>query len=219
MVSFLTLKKGDFVLFSMDCLFCDRKHETVCDDILYESENFYVKGCLASVALGHVLLISKEHYSCYGALSSSLDDEFFSLKERLIHRVRDTFSEPFLLEHGVWGQSVAHAHLHCIPLSGVGYTIDSIFEKLIFPSGVRFLEGSLEIMREVYTQDGAYFYVEERGKGMICDVRGLSHETLGFRHFFQRMGLDVPLLWKNATDEQKNGDLLRRRFLRTTFRL
>ncbi len=206
----------------MGCIFCSRDHDSVREDVLFESEHFYVKACLASVAAGHVLIIPKEHFSCYGALARELDQEYLEVKHRTIEKVKELFSEPFLLEHGVWGQSVAHAHTHCIPLVGDGYSISSIFDEIIFPSKVSSVEGGLDLMRDVYSQQGAYFAVEERGRNLVCLVAGFSHDEwmpkLGYRHFFRRFFPGAPLLWKDACDEDRLRDVELRALTRRSLR-
>ena len=194
----------------MDCIFCDRSRSDVKDDILFESSHFYVKACLASITPGHVLLISKDHYSCFGDLPPSLYEEFTKLKDILIQRIGERFCEPFLLEHGLWGQSVAHAHFHFTPLSGEGYTIPSIFEEMVYSSGVRYREGGLETLKDVFSSEGEYLAVGERERMFVCCVAGFSEEEwmgrLGYRQFFQRKGLDVPVHWKYATVEHMEKD-------------
>ncbi len=191
----------------MGCIFCEMDHDSVREDILFQSEHFYVKSCLASVALGHVLVIPKEHYACYGALPQELEKEYLQVKEKTIGRIREKLFEPFLLEHGVWGQSVAHAHTHIIPLQGERYFISSILEEMIFPSGVSYKEGGLETMRELYHTEGGYLSIEEKGRNLVCSVEGFSYEDwmpkIGYRHFFRRFSHGTLLLWKSATEEDK----------------
>jgi len=190
----------------MDCIFCLPEDDSVKNDILFDSAHFYVKSCLASVAAGHVLLIPKKHYPCYGALLRELEDEYLIVKKKVVDTVKERFSEPFLLEHGVWGQSVAHAHIHCIPLVGEGYSISSILEEMIYPSQISYVEGGLDVMRKMYANEGAYILYEERGRSLVCHVAGFSKQEwmpkIGFRHFFRRIFPDTVLVWKDASEEQ-----------------
>jgi len=61
----------------MDCVFCNR--EEVKEDILWETENFFVKVGVGILAPGHIMLISKKHLSCFGELPDELNQEFLLL--------------------------------------------------------------------------------------------------------------------------------------------
>ena len=98
------------------CLFCDSKMREV--DTLYETENFFVKIGIAIVTPGHIMIISKNHYSCFGEMPPELDQEFNQLKNKVFNLIQQHFSTPFLVEFGAKGQSVFHAHIHFILLQG-----------------------------------------------------------------------------------------------------
>src|SRR3989338_4459485 len=111
------------------CVFCDR--ERILDDILCESENFFVKVGIGLAAPGHVLLIPKEHYRCYADIPSGLEGELGEMKERLTRLISEKFSRPYIVEYGVWGQSVPHAHLHFIPSTSAEYGIESLVDEMV----------------------------------------------------------------------------------------
>lgn len=125
-----------------NCIFCDR--EKIAQDVLYESENFFVKVGFGIVSAGHVMLIPKEHYLCYAELPDRLDEEYGSVKKRLLGNIKSNFSLPFLIEYGIFGQSIQHAHLHFIPHKGHDYEVRSIVEEMVIPSGIKFEEADKE---------------------------------------------------------------------------
>ena len=47
-----------------DCIFCNRGK--IKDDILLETKNFFVKVGIGIIAPGHVMLITKKHFKCFG---------------------------------------------------------------------------------------------------------------------------------------------------------
>ena len=62
------------------CPFCQR--ETL-PGILTETEHFYLLADHAPLVEGHLLVIPRGHYACYGALPTWLETEFVTLKRRV----------------------------------------------------------------------------------------------------------------------------------------
>ena len=60
------------------CVFCDSV-----ENILEETDNFYVKVGIGIVTAGHVMVIPKYHYKAMGAIKSNLIDEYLTLKEKV----------------------------------------------------------------------------------------------------------------------------------------
>ena len=52
------------------CIFCNC--DSIKEDILWETDNFFVKVGVGILAPGHVMIIPKEHISCYAELSNQL---------------------------------------------------------------------------------------------------------------------------------------------------
>src|SRR5215813_12680941 len=100
-----------------DCAFCRRE---VLTGLLAETEHFYLLADNAPLVEGHALLIPRDHYACYGALPAAWDDEALALKERVARFERERYRPAIYFEHGVFGQSVYHAHLHAVPLGPSG---------------------------------------------------------------------------------------------------
>ena len=62
----------------MECIFCNLQSST--DEILWETNNFFVKVGIGIFSPGHVMIISKKHLSCFGELPKELYKEFVVLK-------------------------------------------------------------------------------------------------------------------------------------------
>ena len=101
--------------------------------MLFETRSLYVMPDKFPVRPGHVLIIAKQHLTCYAAAPDVLAEleEAKARVERFLREVypveRETGSatgggdtalgEPaiYAMEHGVYGQTVFHAHLHVAP--------------------------------------------------------------------------------------------------------
>jgi diadenosine tetraphosphate (Ap4A) HIT family hydrolase len=110
------------------CIFCN--YDSIKEDILWESDNFFVKVGVGILAPGHVMIISKKHLSCLGELPKQLTEEFIFLKDDVFDKIKSNFSEPIVYEHGVYSQSIKHAHLHFVPSKNSFYKLENIGNKI-----------------------------------------------------------------------------------------
>jgi diadenosine tetraphosphate (Ap4A) HIT family hydrolase len=133
------------------CPFCDRDAMEI---MLAESERFVVLADNAPLVEGHLLIVPREHYTCFGAAPAAFDDELLTLKDQAMRFCADVYRPASFFEHGVFGQSVPHAHLHVVPLGATGLGV----HELATPGGqpVR----SLADVRAWYEERGHYFYLE-----------------------------------------------------------
>ncbi len=125
---------------------------------LTETPSFYAAGDHAPLLGGHILIIPKAHYACYGALPPTLDNEFLALKETIRRFLSEVYRAPTFFEHGVFRQTVYHAHLHAMPFG----TASMELEAMATGSGGRPLR-SLDDLRAWYTTRGNYFTLETPG--------------------------------------------------------
>ncbi len=114
-------------------LFCQIK-DKLADQIILQTENFYVLHDGFPVTEGHLLIIPKFHLDCYLNLDSRHKPEFLDLKEKVSKFLTENYSAPVFLEHGVAGQTITHAHLHLIPCSySIKNTLEKTFGKMTTP--------------------------------------------------------------------------------------
>ncbi|HEX9037310.1 MAG TPA: HIT domain-containing protein [Ktedonobacterales bacterium] len=125
---------------------------------LTETRSFCVVGDHAPLVSGHILIIPKAHYACYGAVPTRLDDELLTLKETIRRFLSEVYHQPTFFEHGVFRQTVAHAHLHAIPLGEVSLRL----EDMATGSGGKPLRGQNDL-RSWYASHGHYFTLETPG--------------------------------------------------------
>jgi diadenosine tetraphosphate (Ap4A) HIT family hydrolase len=133
------------------CVFCRR--DTL-RGILYETEHFFLLADHAPVVEGHVLILPRTHFACFGAVPADLDSELLQLKAQVTGFCRETYRAPIFFEHGVYHQTVFHAHLHAIP-------VDSFPEDVTDLAAAKgaHVESQADI-RAWYQIHGHYFYLE-----------------------------------------------------------
>ena len=139
-----------------DCPFCKR---TEISFILKETPNFLLAADHAPLVEGHILIIPKQHFACYGEVPAQLDEELFSLK-REVQRFFTRFYAPSVFwEHGIFKQTVFHAHLHCFPRGKSGYSLEEKLHNIIV--------SSQEEVRQWYVLQGSYFYMEDSNRALL----------------------------------------------------
>ncbi len=134
-----------------DCAFCQRSFIT--DQILKETHAFRIIADHAPLVPGHLLIVPRNHYTCYGDVPAVLDDELFTLKQE-VQRFFLRYYEPTVFwEHGVFHQTVFHAHLHGFPFGETHYDPSKNLHAQIV--------SAQEDIRTWYRTQGQYFYLED----------------------------------------------------------
>ncbi len=137
------------------CVFC--AHAAL-DVVLEETTHFLVIADHAPLAEGHLLIVPRDHYACYGALPVEFDDEARELRARVTDFLTAAYRAPIYFEHGVFRQTVFHAHLHALPLGAAspGFVAEI--------GGIGSPAPSPDALRAWYSEQGHYFYLDtERG--------------------------------------------------------
>ncbi len=133
------------------CEFCEA--QKIEDYILTETPHFRLATDHAPLVEGHLLIIPKEHYTCYGDVPSSLDAEFLALKQKTQDFLERYYRPVIFWEHGIYHQSVFHAHLHCFPFGPISYDpATDLHAQLIH---------SQDELRAWHHQYNYYFYLED----------------------------------------------------------
>lgn len=133
------------------CPFCARQ---MLSQVLTETPHFYVLVDHAPLVEGHILTIPKAHYACYGAIPGAYDAELLTLKGVVRDFLAATYREPTFFEHGVFHQTVYHAHLHAFPLGTRGLDLATLAGGAGTPVAAQ------DDIRRWYAQRGDYFYIE-----------------------------------------------------------
>jgi diadenosine tetraphosphate (Ap4A) HIT family hydrolase len=138
------------------CTFCS---SALLADVLAETPRFRVVADIAPLVEGHVLIMPREHFACYGAVPVEYEAELVALKRRVARFFRGRYRPAIFFEHGVFRQTVFHAHLHAFPFG----RLDLALEALGAPDG-RPVQ-SLADLQAWYREHGHYFYLEQPRTG------------------------------------------------------
>ena len=159
------------------CPFCAPEH---LDTLLATTEHFLIIADHAPLVPGHTLVIPREHYPCYGAVPADLDDELAHIRQVVAEFLRASYPAVTWFEHGVFHQTVFHAHLHAIPLGSLEPAI--VRDPAL---GGRLISGR-EGLRAWYLDEGHYTFLEESdGQAAVFPAREEPYRLL-LRALFAR---------------------------------
>src|SRR5260221_3156103 len=85
-----------------NCAFCQRSSITA--NILQETPTFLIVADHAPLVEGHILIIPKQHYACFGAMPAALDVEIQALKQQVEHFSDNYYAPEAFWNHGIFGQ-------------------------------------------------------------------------------------------------------------------
>ncbi len=139
-----------------DCTFCQRSEVA---DILKETPHFLLAADHAPLVEGHLLVIPRDHYACYGDVPVALDEELFAIKDELRLFYNQYYAPVVFWEHGVFRQTVFHAHLHCFPWGNLSYDLESNIHNTVVTAQ--------EDIRSWYHAQGHYFYLEDATAALL----------------------------------------------------
>lgn len=159
------------------CIFCSQLAQgsvrAPWNQPLLESENFLVVPSLGSLVEGWTLMLPKQHYLCFGALSSELDKEAEKLQSEVKRLLRSKFAEPLVVfEHGPsatkhgTGCGVDHAHRHIVPIS---CDLQALSASLL-PMGAEWVPAGQEACVAAYHSGLDYLFLKQEGKQSVLSV-------------------------------------------------
>lgn len=140
------------------CPFCD--HEALEPQIVAETTGFCIAADRQPLYDGHLLLISRAHLPCFGALAPETHAEFVELKARAAAFLVAAYGPCVFFEHGVAGQTVPHAHLHAVPGA------PSVLSAVARGRETRAVASWADV-HAWYETRGPYLYYEEAGRGTL----------------------------------------------------
>jgi diadenosine tetraphosphate (Ap4A) HIT family hydrolase len=178
------------------CVFCAPDEQLV----VANTSNFGVCFDVAPLWPGHLILHSKEHYSCGGELSGELYDEAVALKNVIARVLRAEFGAVTFYEHGRAGHCLTdgpehrlchHYHLHSLPADAdVTPELKARFTTMPVAE-----YADLNRMFEEY---GDYLYVEnDNGEASYCVVDGPIERHLLRTMTSTHLGFPERADWKN----------------------
>jgi diadenosine tetraphosphate (Ap4A) HIT family hydrolase len=134
------------------CPHCDPSSHAFEYPLEEPADNFYLLCDANCIVEGHTLIIPKEHLSGIGEFSSELLETFKPIHERMSKFVKDQYGSVAVFEHGKFGQTVFHSHIHYLPFAGK--------PEDIVPEGADKLRplAKLEDLKDLYDRDGGYLF-------------------------------------------------------------
>lgn len=175
------------------------------DTILFENENIYVQVDISPLCLGHILIITNEHYLNFFETPKDIKNDVINLKKKIKETYKKIYNTDVLFfEHGsaqsgYAGTSIDHAHLHCIPYNN---DISSTLEKLL----------GIPIACDILTKDNfhnefSYIYIEsEKIEKQIYKVEKLPSQFLR-KLLSNNLGNDE-YLWQEICTNENNRKIL-----------
>lgn len=139
------------------CVFC--QPEQLARFTLKETPSFRIVTDHAPLLEGHLLIMPRQHYACYGTTPAELDEELRVLKQEVARFFAQHYAPIIFWEHGVFRQTVYHAHLHCFPFGEVEVELSSTQHAAVIQSQ--------DELRAWYRAHGHYFYLENTQHGLV----------------------------------------------------
>jgi diadenosine tetraphosphate (Ap4A) HIT family hydrolase len=182
-----------------DCPFCQRRN--LVSYILKETSHFRLVTDHAPLIEGHLLIIPRSHYTCYGDVPETLDSELFALKQEVQQFFFQYYAAPIFWEHGIYHQTVFHAHLHCFPFGDIHYDLsENLHDDLVV---------SQENLRSWYTTRGEYFYLEDSLHAMLFPpVAERYYRIIRGVLSYSVVSLVGPIGWRSPQERYEQGKSL-----------
>lgn len=182
----------------MTCVFCDKK--SIEGTILTETNNFMVIIGRGQIVEGYSLIAPKKHFLCYGMLPKKLMEEYLELKQKLDAALRAEYPvEPMYFEHGIVGQCIPHAHMHCAPSNK-----DLLPRLTHYYHVYRELTSEMEL-KGVVRDFGAYYFYQSGGRKFAFDV---NPNEMAMRHALaDELGIPEAADWRAVNKEGDDKDI------------
>ncbi len=101
-----------------------------------------------------MLIIPKKHYACLGSMDDNAFCEFEDFSGRIKKAVTAVYGKPISFEHGILGQSIAHAHLQMIP------SCVDLFSRINRDFRVFRKLSSMRELQELHRTKGVYLFYQ-----------------------------------------------------------
>jgi len=151
------------------CNLCQHMIEK--EEIIYQTENFYVTPSLGQFVGGYLLICSKSHFIGLSYLPERLFKELEKLKEDVREILHETYNKKTLFfEHGPVSENkkggccIDHTHLHAIPFEK---DILKDISKNFKPQEIR---GLKELTKQKEKQIPYFYYENQEGKRFLFEI-------------------------------------------------
>jgi diadenosine tetraphosphate (Ap4A) HIT family hydrolase len=122
------------------CRFCNPPEQ---NRILFEGKYFYIMASLGPICEGYLLLVSKNHYECCGAVPLNASQEFDDLYHKIREVLKKVYGDVISYEHGRAGSCLQvegskhcyHAHMHFLSTNiEMNETVSRLYKPVSFES-------------------------------------------------------------------------------------
>lgn len=169
-----------------NCLHCN----LITENILDQSNNFYVVCDSYPLKEGHILIIPKRHVRCIAQYSSSEFKEFLGIYYQIRKWIEKTYqSKVATFEHGRIGQTVFHSHVHLLPFRGDHHHIIEEGKNKLAPLH------SLENLIAIFAIDKKYLFLSI-GQSMWTVDLSLAAPRFFRERFAKALGCESRADWK-----------------------
>ena len=134
-----------------NCPHCDPTSQAF-QYLLQETSYFYIVCDSHAIVEGHILIIPKQHVSCVAEYPPVVYDQFLLLYKKASDFLKINYHAVSTFEHGKFGQTVFHSHVHFLPFDGSPLDI--------VPEGQEKLRvlPDLSNLKELFKKDGGYLF-------------------------------------------------------------
>lgn len=184
-----------------NCPHCDTKSHVFEFPLekITKPNNFYILCDPNPIVEGHTLVIPKAHLSCIGEYGDELMSELYNIDTTMRDFLAKSYGSVAVFEHGIFGQTVFHSHIHYLPFTGSPTDI--------VPEGTDNLTrlSGLEDLKALYKKDGGYLYMSI-GSDMYAVNPNLQAPRFFRDRFAKALGRPDLGNWKAM---RENEDLLK----------
>jgi hypothetical protein len=133
-------------------------------------------------------------------LPTQLDAEFLALKQEAHRFLQHYYLPPIFWEHGIFHQSVFHAHVHCFPFGTLDQKQHDLCQKIAAET-----VQTLDDVRAWYTTKGQYFYLEP-DKAFLYAPKTDDYIRIIQGIFWPKVStLNNQKMWHSSQQRQKEG--------------
>ncbi|HEY4525572.1 MAG TPA: HIT domain-containing protein [Candidatus Paceibacterota bacterium] len=100
-----------------NCFFCD-PGTSAYKFLIEERKSFRILCDANPLREGHIIIVAKEHLSCMGSFPGEIFEEFTEIFGEVRGFVEKNYGQVASFEHGIFGQTAYHSHVHSLPFPG-----------------------------------------------------------------------------------------------------
>ncbi|MDO8573625.1 MAG: HIT domain-containing protein [Candidatus Daviesbacteria bacterium] len=132
--------------------------------LLEKTDNFSIVCDPHPITAGHILIIPKHHLSCIGEYPEDIYTEFLILYQKVSDFLSKKYGSISSFEHGKFGQTVFHSHVHFIPFKGA--SIEIVPEREAKLTRI----GDLFELKGLFEKNGGYLFFSIENNKWVVDT-------------------------------------------------